>query len=132
MVPLATNDSGDFGVKEVYRALASLRGGETSGDLYLTVADFHAAYLAGKVSPVEVAEAILHLATTSSEHAKAFLDIKRHIVLAAAEESSKRYKAGKPLGILDGVPVGVKDEVVRIFASLITAFVLFQLSEVNS
>ena len=30
-------------------------------------------------------------------------------ILQAAKESDARYKAGKPLSVLDGVPVGVKD-----------------------
>jgi amidase len=32
--------------------------------------------------------------------------------LAAAQASTERYKNGKPLGPLDGVPVAVKDEVL--------------------
>ena len=32
-------------------------------------------------------------------------------MLKAAELSTKRYQAGNPLSILDGVPLGIKDEV---------------------
>ena len=44
-------------------------------------------------------------------HKVAFLQIKDEKVFAAAEASAERYKNGKPLGPLDGVPVAVKDEV---------------------
>ena len=37
--------------------------------------------------------------------------IKPSLVLAAAEASTARWKAGKPLSALDGVPVAIKDEV---------------------
>lgn len=78
---------------------------------YHSAADFHAAYTSGRVTPLKVTETLLQLISTHPEHAKAFLDVKRHIVLAAAGESSRRHEAGRPIGILDGVPVGIKDEV---------------------
>ena len=31
--------------------------------------------------------------------------------MQAAVESARRFKAGSPLSVLDGVPVGIKDEV---------------------
>lgn len=109
-MPLVTGERGDFGTKDVDKAIDHLKNDAKTGDSYHTVADFHAAFISGKVSPLDVSKNLLQLIATSSEHAKAFLDINRRIVLAAAEESSRRYKAGRPLGILDGVPVGVKDE----------------------
>jgi Asp-tRNA(Asn)/Glu-tRNA(Gln) amidotransferase A subunit family amidase len=33
------------------------------------------------------------------------------IIRRAAEASTLRYKEGKPIGLLDGVPVAIKDEV---------------------
>ena len=110
MVPLDTRERGDFRIEEVDQAIAHLEHDAKSGDSYLTVTDFHAAFISGKISPLDVSKTLLHLIATSSEHAKAFLDINKRIILAVAEESSRRYKAGRPLGILDGVPVGVKDE----------------------
>lgn len=32
-------------------------------------------------------------------------------MLAAAKDSTERYAAGKPLGVLDGIPIGVKDDI---------------------
>ena len=44
-------------------------------------------------------------------HSVAFLQTKVDLVRRAAAESTARYKAGTPLGVLDGVPVAIKDEV---------------------
>jgi Asp-tRNA(Asn)/Glu-tRNA(Gln) amidotransferase A subunit family amidase len=38
------------------------------------------------------------------------VDTKVDAVRSAAEASTKRWKEGKPLGVLDGVPFAIKDE----------------------
>jgi Asp-tRNA(Asn)/Glu-tRNA(Gln) amidotransferase A subunit family amidase len=45
-----------------------------------------------------------------SIHALAFFQSKAALVLRAAEASTVRYREGRPLGPLDGVPTAVKDE----------------------
>lgn len=60
------------------------------------------------MTPIAVAEALLNLISKHPKHKDAFLETKREHVIAAAEASTQRYKAGKPLGMFDGVPVGVK------------------------
>ncbi|KAL9625393.1 MAG: hypothetical protein Q9160_000456 [Pyrenula sp. 1 TL-2023] len=81
---------------------------------YYTSGDFHAAYKAGQLTPTAVAEALLPLiqrdALSPGKHSVAFLEVKREILIKAAEASTQRYKVGKPLSVLDGVPVAVKDE----------------------
>lgn len=47
----------------------------------------------------------------ASQHSVAFIDAKVDLVRAAAKASTERYKAGKPLSELDGVPLAIKDEV---------------------
>lgn len=44
-------------------------------------------------------------------HSIAFINTKVDLVLRAARASTSRYESGKPLGILDGVPVSIKDEI---------------------
>ncbi|KAK7541214.1 amidase signature domain-containing protein [Phyllosticta citribraziliensis] len=82
---------------------------------FYTVYDYHEAYKTGKVTPTRVAEVLLPLIRRDvekpSEHSKAWLDVRPDLILAAAAASTQRYKEGKPLGLLDGVPVTVKDEV---------------------
>ncbi|KAH8734769.1 amidase signature domain-containing protein [Ilyonectria robusta] len=83
---------------------------------YYTANDYHEMYKSGKVTPFQVAEALLPLITRSGEPAgtyqNAWVDShgKDHLVLEAAKASTERWAAGKPLGILDGVPIGVKDD----------------------
>ena len=76
-----------------------------------SVADFHNAYILGQTTPLKVAEVFLQELESSPEHPKAFLDVQKRLVLQAAETSTERYRSGKHLSPLDGVLVGVKDEV---------------------
>lgn len=75
------------------------------------VLDYHAAYKSGELTPTAVAKALLQLVSSSSKHSTAFLQIREAQVLGAAEKSTRRYRDGISLSILDGVPVAVKDEV---------------------
>ncbi|KAE8380657.1 amidase signature domain-containing protein [Aspergillus bertholletiae] len=82
---------------------------------YYTSADYHALYKSGELTPLAVAETLMPLirrdASPPGTHSIAFLDSQVERVRAAAAASTERYKEGKPLGPLDGVPVVVKDEV---------------------
>ncbi|WEW57523.1 amidase [Emydomyces testavorans] len=81
---------------------------------YYSVADYHAMYMAGELTPIAVAKAILPLIRRDikppGEHSLAWFDTKVELVLAAAEASTLRYKTKCPLGLLDGIPTAVKDE----------------------
>ena len=79
---------------------------------YYTIADYHAAYESGKLTPTAVAEALLALVP---KHKAAFLDVKKDNVLAAAEASTQRYKDGNSRSMLDGVPVSVKGMLPMLF-----------------
>lgn len=82
---------------------------------YYTTADYHHAYTSGVLTPVDVAEYLLPLISrqgkTPTKYSVAYLDVQPDIVRAAARASAERYKSGKPLSVLDGVPVAVKDEI---------------------
>ncbi len=82
---------------------------------YYTVLDFHEAYRTGQLTPTAVVEALLPLirrdVEAPTDHATAFVEIREDLIRTAAEASTLRYKDGKSLGVLDGVPVGVKDQV---------------------
>lgn len=84
---------------------------------YYTVADYHDAYLSNALTPLDVAEYLLPLITRTgkrdnvSKYAVAYIGVQPELVRAAARASTERYKAGKPLSALDGVPLAVKDEV---------------------
>ncbi len=81
---------------------------------FQTCADLHAAYRERRTDPEAVAHQVLESCRKAEE-----LDPKMRIfiaqiaddVLAQARASAERWKSGRPLGPLDGVPVAVKDEV---------------------
>ncbi|KKZ66509.1 amidase [[Emmonsia] crescens] len=85
------------------------------GQGYNTSADYHALYVSGELTPTAVVEALFPLIRRDinppGEYSVGFLESKIDIIRAAAAASTERYKLGKPLGPLDGVPVAVKDEV---------------------
>ncbi len=77
-----------------------------------TTAHFAAAYASGH-SPMEVTErALAAIAATEamSPPLRIMTAWKADVVRAAASASAERWRAGRPLGPLDGVPVAVKDE----------------------
>lgn len=43
-------------------------------------------------------------------HATAFVQVRPDLVREAANASTARWRVGKPPGLLDGVPIAVKDE----------------------
>ena len=81
---------------------------------YYSVADYHALYLSGEVTPTAVAKAILPLIrrdlSPPGNYSVAWWDSRADLILTAAEASTLRYKNKRAIGILDGVPTGIKDE----------------------
>ena len=73
--------------------------------------DYRNAYLEGKLSPTSVVEAFFEAIDAEKDHRVAFISFRIANALAAAQKSTARYKSGKSLGPLDGVPVAIKDEV---------------------
>ena len=74
---------------------------------HYSIADYHSAFEAGKLTPLAVAEVLIDLSSDPA-HKNAFLSVKKDQVLSAAKASTERYKEGRALGPLDGVPVAVK------------------------
>jgi len=71
-------------------------------------------YKAGKFTPLDIAERILAILDEKNDELNAFCDYRREYVLKAAQESTDRWKAGKQLSIVDGVPIAVKDQLAVI------------------
>jgi Asp-tRNA(Asn)/Glu-tRNA(Gln) amidotransferase A subunit family amidase len=82
---------------------------------YYTSADFHALYKSGKITPSDVVEGLLPLIQRDTNppgrFSVGFISSKTDLIRAAAKASTERYKEGKPLSALDGVPLAIKDEV---------------------
>lgn len=87
---------------------------QNAGGRFYTVLDYHNAYKSGLITPSDVVEALLPLIrrdiSERTPHSTAFIDSKIALVKEAAAASTKRWKEGKSLGLLDGVPFGAKDD----------------------
>ncbi|MCF6525998.1 amidase [Streptomyces sp. JJ36] len=75
----------------------------------LTAARLVAGYAAGDFSPVEVTRAALDCAEAAQKRVNAFVRIGADAALESARASEDRWRRGEPAGLLDGVPVTVKD-----------------------
>ncbi len=76
--------------------------------------DYAQAYRDGKTTPVEVAQNIIDKINPESKDDPAnyiMIASYKDDLMAQAEASAERIKKGKPISIMDGVPVAVKDEV---------------------
>jgi Asp-tRNA(Asn)/Glu-tRNA(Gln) amidotransferase A subunit family amidase len=83
------------------------------GGPFVTSADFVNAYTSGETTPSLVALRLLDAIAKSDEKCpplRAVIASDRDQVLANAAASTARYAEGRSLGPLDGVPIGVKDE----------------------
>jgi len=76
---------------------------------YLTASEMLAAFRTGSLSPVEATSAVLARIEEADPAVNAFCLRTPEEALAAARESEDRWRRGAPRGLLDGVPVSVKD-----------------------
>jgi aspartyl-tRNA(Asn)/glutamyl-tRNA(Gln) amidotransferase subunit A len=81
----------------------------TNGPAELPATELLAAYRAGTLSPVEVARDALDRIAAVDEAVNAYCYVDPDRTLADAAESEKRWLAGEQRGLLDGVPVSIKD-----------------------
>lgn len=75
----------------------------------LTYCDQVPAFLAGTDSPRAYLERCLATIDEREPVVKAWVTLNREGARAAADASTGRYKAGRPLSPIDGIPVGIKD-----------------------
>jgi aspartyl-tRNA(Asn)/glutamyl-tRNA(Gln) amidotransferase subunit A len=66
-------------------------------------------YRRRELSPVEATRAVLAQIDAQNPAINAYCLVRGDEALAAARASERRWDAGKPMGLLDGVPVSVKD-----------------------
>ncbi|PBC63415.1 amidase [Streptomyces sp. Tue6028] len=75
----------------------------------LTAVQLVDGYRKGEFSPVEATRAVLERAEHVQPAVNAFVRLDAEEALARAGESEGRWRRGEPTGLLDGVPVTVKD-----------------------
>ncbi|XP_055665463.1 glutamyl-tRNA(Gln) amidotransferase subunit A, mitochondrial isoform X2 [Falco biarmicus] len=76
--------------------------------LRASLREVSAALREGRVSPTELCRRCLSL-IKSTKFLNAYITVAEEAALKQAEESEKRYSRGQPLGVLDGIPIAVKD-----------------------
>jgi Asp-tRNA(Asn)/Glu-tRNA(Gln) amidotransferase A subunit family amidase len=77
----------------------------------LSAKDLSAAYRAMQLSPVEVTRAALARIDAWDQKINAMYVVDAAGALAQASSSEARWRAGKPLSLLDGVPITIKDNI---------------------
>jgi len=81
---------------------------------YHTIMDFARAYRSGALTPLRVAEAFTAALQASEQGPaplRAFSASDSANLLAQARAATQRFAEGHPLGLLDGVPLALKDEI---------------------
>ncbi len=77
----------------------------------LSAAELTAAYGRRDLSPVEVTQAVLDRIAQWEPHLRASYLLRPDLALAQAAASQARWREGRPLGPLDGVPVTIKENI---------------------
>jgi len=76
---------------------------------FMSLSEILAGYGSGEISPVEVVQASLDRIEAVNPRINAIYHVEPEAALEAALKSERRWKAGQPVGPLDGVPTTVKD-----------------------
>lgn len=76
---------------------------------YLTAQELISLYRSGKLSPLEATQAALQAIERHNDRLNAYSFIDADGALAAAQAAEARWHRGEPLGLVDGVPVSIKD-----------------------
>jgi Asp-tRNA(Asn)/Glu-tRNA(Gln) amidotransferase A subunit family amidase len=108
--PAEKRATGPLSPAEVEATLLLLRHSTS----FSTARDYSDHYRGRKVTPVDVAEhilAVIDKSETLQPPLRAFIANDRDDIMQQARASTERYRSGKPLSILDGVPIAIKDEV---------------------
>ena len=75
----------------------------------ISFSDALSGFSSGKRTPREFLERCLDVITAREKTVKAFVMLDARSARRAADAATKRYRAGKPLSPVDGMPIAVKD-----------------------
>lgn len=98
VIPIGDEDHSTRNTSEIDHA-----GNHQSG-----IYNYGAAYRSNATTPRNVVEALLELIGKDTSKRHEFVSINDEEVIAAADASTQRHREGKPIGLLDGIPVAVK------------------------
>lgn len=92
------------------RDVVAAAGNDSADHNLKSILDYHQAFLEGRTTPSKAAQKILAtLHQWETENMNIFSSVIDDDVIRQAVEADKRYAAGEPLGVFDGVPVAFKD-----------------------
>ncbi len=77
--------------------------------IWMSAAQLARGYADGSLSPVEVTRATLDRIAARNPQINAYCHVDPDSALTDARASEARWRAGKPLSAIDGVPTGIKD-----------------------
>ncbi|MBF0101098.1 MAG: amidase [Desulfobacterales bacterium] len=69
------------------------------------------AYRAKEITPIEIAEHVIQRIRQHNPKLSIFIRWNEEDILAQAKASANRFLNGQPIGLLDGIPIAVKDEI---------------------
>ena len=79
---------------------------------FWSVEDYAAAYRSGATDPIATMRRVFAAIDATRERlGRPFVETRREDALRDAAASAARFAAGTPLGVFDGVPIAVKDEI---------------------
>ena len=76
-----------------------------------SAAELAAAYASGELSPVQVTRALLERIEAWDPRINAMYRVQRESALEQARASETRWRSGRPLSALDGVPLTIKENI---------------------
>jgi len=112
------NECCKLGVAELARSQKDLvQTPPESGGLFFrhwTIYDYTSRYLCLEVTPTQVAEALIQIVEDISNRNPIVIQMDKDRLRKFAQESTERYAKGAPCGVMDGVPILIKDEIPTI------------------
>src|SRR5215470_16883174 len=79
---------------------------------FLPVAELLARYRRKELSPIDVVRAVLDRIDRHNATVNAWCHLDVEGALERARQSEARWRAGTPSGLIDGIPIGIKDNIL--------------------
>ena len=79
----------------------------------MTAVELRSAFEVGSLSPVEVHDAIQEVIESREGVLNALCERDPHASRVAARDSEQRWRAGRPAGPIDGIPITLKENIAR-------------------
>ena len=96
------------------KLLEDIAASHVSTNGRISALDYWAGYKSRSIEPVDVARAVLECVRVSNSRSpplRAIVETDDELTMKLAQESTRRWREGKPLSLLDGVPFAVKAQI---------------------